>query len=147
MSGYAPTSEAYVADEGNSVVRMVSFTSGIISTVAGNGSAGYVSDGVSATSTPLGNPVEVAVDGAGNLYIADTGNNRIREVNATTGIITTVVGTGVGGFAGMEARPKMQRSMLQVTSTLIWQATSTLPTLTTIASVLLAAWERRRHRR
>ena len=66
----------------------------------GNGGVGYISDGVSATSTPLGNPNGVAVDAAGNLYISDTGNNRIREVNATTGIITTVVGTGAPGFAG-----------------------------------------------
>ena len=71
----------------------------IINTVAGNGTAGFSGDGGPATSASLNNPLEVAVDAAGNLYIADRANNRIRKVD-TSGTITTVAGTGTAGFSG-----------------------------------------------
>jgi len=86
----------YIADQGNSRIRMVN-TSGIISTVAGNGGSGYGSDGIAATATDLSDPYGVAVDGSGNIYIADQGNNRIRMVN-TSGIISTVAGNRSGGY-------------------------------------------------
>jgi len=70
-----------------------------ISTVAGDGAAGYSGDGGLATSAALNAPFGVAVDAAGNLYIADTSNNRIRKV-AANGTITTVAGTGLAGFGG-----------------------------------------------
>jgi hypothetical protein len=70
-----------------------------ISTIAGNGIAGYSGDGGPATSAALNDPYGVAVDAAGNLYIADDANNRIRKV-ATNGTITTVAGTGAAGFGG-----------------------------------------------
>ena len=71
-----------------------------IRTVAGNGSNGYLStqDGGQATAAELYFEKSLAVDAAGNLYIADTNNNRIREVAAATGIITTVAGTGSAGY-------------------------------------------------
>ena len=69
-----------------------------IVTVAGTGP--YIGDGELATSAGLNLLEGVAVDAAGNLWVADTGNNRIRKVNATTGIITTVVGSGIVGFSG-----------------------------------------------
>jgi hypothetical protein len=72
-------------------------TSGIITTIAGNGIAGYSGDGGPATAAMLNGLQSVAVSNAGNLYIVDYVNNRIRMVN-TAGIITTVAGTGVGGF-------------------------------------------------
>ena len=71
---------------------------GIITTVAGNGSSGYGGDGGAATAANL-NPIAIAVDGAGNLFIADYGNHRIRKVS-TAGTITTEVGSGTAGFAG-----------------------------------------------
>jgi hypothetical protein len=94
----------YIADSANNLVRKVAppvapATSGIITIYAGTGVAGYV-DGVAATSAELNDPVSVAVDGAGNLYIADAENNVIREVIAATGFITTAVGNGTAGFAG-----------------------------------------------
>ena len=70
-------------------------TSGIITTVAGTGTFGYTGDNIAATSAKLNSPFGVAVDSAGNLYIADTGNHRIRKVDAS-GIITTVAGNGTG---------------------------------------------------
>ncbi len=90
----------YMADCINSVVRRVDAITGIITTVAGNGTRGYAGDGGAATSGELSYPSGVAFDGAGNLYIADSGNNRVRMVTATTGIISTVVGTGVAGYSG-----------------------------------------------
>ena len=79
----------YIADTNNNRIRKVA--AGFISTVAGNGSAGYLGDGGAATLTRINNPQGVSVDAAGNIYIADTGNNRIRKVSA--GIISTVVNT------------------------------------------------------
>jgi sugar lactone lactonase YvrE len=72
-------------------------TSGTISTIAGNGTQGYNGDGIAATSAELNWPQGVAVDGSGNVYIADMGNNRIREVN-TSGTISTFAGNGTGGY-------------------------------------------------
>ena len=88
----------YVADTANHRIRKVS-PAGIITTVAGNGQAGYSGDGGPATVASLNNPVGVAVDAAGNLCIADSGNQRIRRVSPA-GIITTVAGNGVEFYAG-----------------------------------------------
>ncbi|SNT43234.1 Sugar lactone lactonase YvrE [Granulicella rosea] len=88
----------YIADIGNNKIRKVN-SAGIISTVAGNGTAGFSGDGGPATSAQLSYPSGVAVDGAGNIYIADESNNRIRKVNSA-GVISTVAGTGVQGFSG-----------------------------------------------
>jgi PKD repeat protein len=86
----------YIADQVNQRIRKVS--GGIITTVAGTGTAGYSGDGGQATSAQLNNPIGVAVDGQGNLYIADYMNHRIRKVSS--GIITTVAGTGTAGYSG-----------------------------------------------
>lgn len=88
----------FVADAGNLRIRKVS-ASGIITTVAGDGSYGFSGDGGPATSASLNYPDGVAVDASGNLFIADTDNSRIRKVSAN-GIITTVAGNGISAFAG-----------------------------------------------
>ena len=88
----------YIADEVNNRIRKVC-ASGIISTIAGNGIYGYSGDGGPATSSKLSNPTGVAVDGSGNVYIADYNSQRIRKVN-TSGIICTIAGNGTGGFSG-----------------------------------------------
>ncbi|MEO8761249.1 MAG: T9SS type A sorting domain-containing protein [Bacteroidia bacterium] len=88
----------YITDIGDYRVRKIT-PSGIISTFAGNGTTGYTGDGGQATAAALNNPIAIAVDGAGNIYISDDGNNVIRKIDAS-GIITTVVGTGVAGFSG-----------------------------------------------
>ncbi len=89
----------YIADSINQLVRKVN-TSGIMTTVAGNGtvcasSTSTCGDGGKATAAMFNAPSAVAVDAAGNLYIADSGDNRIREVIASTGIISTIAGSGV----------------------------------------------------
>ena len=84
----------YIADTENHRIRKVTVSTGVITTVAGNGNKGYVSDNVAATSTSLSIPRDLAVDAAGDIYIADSGNRRIRKVTTSTGIITTIAGTG-----------------------------------------------------
>ena len=89
----------YIADSKHNVVRMVN-GNGIISTVAGTAIAGYNGDAMLATSAQLNRPIGVTVDAAGNLYIADQGNQRIRKVAAASGVITTVAGNGALGGNG-----------------------------------------------
>lgn len=81
-------------------VRKVTAATGNISTVAGTGVAGFSGDGGPATSAQLSGPSSVATDASGNLYISDLSNQRIRKVDAATGIISTVAGTGGAGFSG-----------------------------------------------
>jgi uncharacterized protein (TIGR03437 family) len=88
----------YIADTGNQRIRAVS-RSGIIRTVAGNGMPGYSGDGAAAVEAQLHDPRGLAVDGAGNLYVADSGNHRIRRIDVH-GAISTVAGTGTAGFSG-----------------------------------------------
>src|SRR5437879_547854 len=90
----------FIADAGNERIRRVDATTGIITTVAGNGSAGFSGDGGPATGAGLFGPAGIAVDSSGNLFITDSLNNRIRRVNAATRIITTVAGNGMFGFSG-----------------------------------------------
>jgi sugar lactone lactonase YvrE len=80
----------YIADTLNNRVRKVAMDTAIITTVAGTGAFGYNGDNIAATGATLTSPYGVAVDSSGNLYIADSGNNRVRKVTAGTGIITTV---------------------------------------------------------
>jgi large repetitive protein len=92
----------YIADSEHNRIRMVSEATGLISTFAGTGTASYTGDNAAATAATLNTPSGVALDGAGNVYIADTGNNAIRRVDAVTHVITTVAGNGSGlpGFGG-----------------------------------------------
>ena len=90
----------YIADTSNRSIFKVTKSTGIITTVAGNGQYGYSGNGGQATSAVIGSPVSVAVDASGNIYIADYYNYRIRKVTKSTGIITTVAGNGQKGFGG-----------------------------------------------
>jgi sugar lactone lactonase YvrE len=90
----------YVADTGNHKIRRVDGATGIITTVAGDGVAGGSGDGGPATAARLDAPAAVLVDGLGAVLVADTGNHRIRRIDGTTGIITTVAGDGVAGSSG-----------------------------------------------
>ena len=90
----------FISDTANHRIRRVDAATGIITTVAGNGLQTFAGDGGLATQARLWNPSAVAVDGSGNLFIADTSNQRIRRVDAATGIITSVAGNGTAGFAG-----------------------------------------------
>ena len=96
---YDSLGNLYIAATNDHVVRVVSPT-GVINTYAGTGAQGYSGDGGAATSAQLDSPAGIAVDSSNNVYIADTHNNRIREVLASTGAINTIAGTGAAGFAG-----------------------------------------------
>ena len=88
----------YIADTANQVIRKVN-SQGIITTVAGNGQQGPGGDGGSAIAAQLSTPCAVTVDGSGNLYIVDGGNNEIRKVDSS-GIITRIAGSGQPGYSG-----------------------------------------------
>jgi sugar lactone lactonase YvrE len=90
----------YIADNGNSVVRKVVLSTGIITTVAGNGIPGYSGDGGQATAAEFGSPRGLAIDATGNLFIADYSEDVVRKVITSTGVISTVAGTGSGGYNG-----------------------------------------------
>ena len=92
----------YIADSNNNRVRKL-LADGTLCTVAGNGRAGFAGDGGAADHAQLSVPTGLAFDSRGNLYISDTGNNRIRRVTPG-GIITTVAGTGTAGFSGDSGR-------------------------------------------
>src|SRR5262249_23483311 len=90
----------YIADIGNHRIRKATASTGTISTVAGNGVAGFGGDGGPATAAQLNQPNNVSVDKDGNLIICDSGNFRIRKVTIADGKISTVVGKGQSGFGG-----------------------------------------------
>jgi hypothetical protein len=94
---YDTAGNLYIADLNHNVIREVN-VAGIITTIAGTGEQGFAGDGGAATSALLDSPAGVAVDAAGNVYIADTHNNRIRKISA--GTISTIAGTGVASFSG-----------------------------------------------
>jgi hypothetical protein len=92
----------FIADTGNNVVREITAATGYINTVAGDGTLGFGGDGTKADApgVELNQPWGVTVDVFGNLYIADTSNQRIRRVDAVTGIITTIAGNGTASGVG-----------------------------------------------
>ena len=102
----------YIADSGNQRIRKVDST-GTITTVAGTGEHGFGGDGGPASQAQISSPTGVAVDGAGNLYIADAGNHRVRRVDSA-GTITTVAGTGEAGFGG-DGAPATQAGIDRLT--------------------------------
>jgi trimeric autotransporter adhesin len=91
----------YIADTSNQRIRRVDRRTHIITTIAGNGTVGFSGDGGPATSAQFNNPNGLHFDALGNLYIADTSNNRVRRVDGKTGIISTVAGNGAGGDGGL----------------------------------------------
>src|SRR5437879_6433471 len=90
----------FIADADNHRIRRVAAGTGLITTVAGTGIPGFSDDGSPATRSHLSNPTGIAIDVAGNLFIADTESHRIRRVAVGTARITTIAGTGIPGFSG-----------------------------------------------
>jgi sugar lactone lactonase YvrE len=95
----------YIADQHDERIRRVDLTTHVITTIAGTGDIGYNGDNIAATSDELNNPSGVAVDAAGDVFIADSGNCRIRKVDAASHVISTVAGTGTPGYSGDNGSP------------------------------------------
>jgi hypothetical protein len=96
----APNGNVYIADLNNRRIRMVDVTTGIITTVAGNGLDAFDGDGIPATEAAIGRPEFLAFDADGNLFFTNAEQSRIRRVDATTGLISTAAGSGVAGYSG-----------------------------------------------
>jgi sugar lactone lactonase YvrE len=109
----APNGSLYIADYSNNAVRRVR-SDGVIERVAGTGVGGYSGDGGAAISAKLNQPVVIAFDATGNLYIGESQNKRVRRVDSVTGIITTIVGTGTGGIEG-DGGPAIQANLYRPT--------------------------------
>ena len=90
----------YIVDMYDDVVRKIAKATGVVSTICGIGIGGYYGDNGPATAAHMEQPTGICIDNTGNLYIADKGNNRIRKISTSTGIITTVAGTGTMGYGG-----------------------------------------------
>ncbi len=90
----------YIGDQSNNRVRKITASTGVITTIAGTGTAGYSGDGGQATSANIQYPVGVNLDSSLNVYFADQSNSRIRKITVSTGIISTVAGTGSTVFNG-----------------------------------------------
>ena len=89
----------YITDLGNQSIRVVNYQTGIINSIAGNGSPGFSGDGGNSVGAQLNSPHDVVVDSAGNVYVADTLNSRVRIID-THGNINTFAGNGMRGYTG-----------------------------------------------
>ena len=94
------TGNVYIADTRNHRIREVVAATGLITTVAGTGKAGFSGDNGPAVSAQIDSPTALALDSAGNLFVADTRNHRVRRISLASGLIATVAGTGTEGFSG-----------------------------------------------
>lgn len=94
------TGNIYFAEYFGQRIRKITISTGLISTIGGTGTGGYNGDGIAATTAQLSIPSFLAIDGGGNIYIGDAGNNRVRKIDAVTGFISTIAGTGTGGYNG-----------------------------------------------
>ena len=123
--------DLFIADTDNNAIRKINASTHVITTVAGTSTYGYSGDNGPATAAELYDPRGVAVDSSGDLFIADTYNNVIREVNASMHVITTVAGGGTAGYAATAARPPPPTFTPLPGSSWTAAATCSLPTRTT----------------
>lgn len=131
----------YVADTDNHRVRRLDLQSGIVTTVAGNGTAAFAGDGGEATAASLSSPVDVDCDAAGNLYICDRDNHAVRRVDALSRVITTVAGTGgTAGYAGDGGAATDARLNVPC-GIFVDRATGRLFVADTFNSVIRVVWE------
>lgn len=100
MCDFDSAGNLFYTESRNNVVRRVDKTTGVVTTVAGTGELGYGGDGGPATQATMREPYSLQVDGNGDIYIVDRLNAVVRKVDAATGIITTVAGTGEVGYSG-----------------------------------------------
>jgi streptogramin lyase len=107
-----PDGALYICEVDNHVIRRLDLKTGRISTVAGNGKAGYAGDGGPATAASLNQPYEIRFDRGGHMFFVEMQNHLVRRVDAKTGVISTVAGTGQPGFSG-DGGPAVKAQMRQ----------------------------------
>ncbi len=107
-----PDGALYVTEVANHRIRRLDLQSGKISTVAGTGKQGYSGDGGPATAATMNEPYEIRFDQAGNLYVVERLNHTVRLIDAKTGVIRTIAGTGQAGFSG-DGGPAVKAQMNQ----------------------------------
>jgi hypothetical protein len=95
-----PTGNVYVVDRNRFCIRKITISNNLINTIVGNKTSGFSGDGGQALAASIGSVSSLTIDPFGNLYFADASNFRIRKVAVGTNIITTIAGTGIGGFSG-----------------------------------------------
>ncbi|HKM71709.1 MAG TPA: hypothetical protein VKG22_07240 [Stellaceae bacterium] len=110
--GFDSDGNLYFSDTFNHRIRRVGARTGIITTCAGSGEAGYAGDGRPATRAKLNEPYGIAIDKAANIYIADRHNHCVRRVDRTSGVITTLAGNGSAGFSG-DSGPASRAGMVE----------------------------------
>jgi DNA-binding beta-propeller fold protein YncE len=110
--GFDAEGNLYFSDTFNHRIRRVDTRTGIITTCAGSGEAGYSGDGGPAIRAQLNEPYGIAVDRTANVYIADRHNHCVRRVDSASGVITTVAGTGAAGFSG-DGGPASRAGMVE----------------------------------
>jgi DNA-binding beta-propeller fold protein YncE len=98
--GFDPAGNLYFSDTFNHRIRRVDGRSGVITTIAGNGTAGYAGDGGPAVAAAFNEPYGIAVDRGGNIYVADRHNHCVRRIDAAAGVVTTCAGNGKSGYGG-----------------------------------------------
>jgi streptogramin lyase len=131
-----PDGALYITEVRNHRVRRLDLKSGELTTVAGNGKKGYSGDGGPATNAELNEPYEVRFDKAGNMYFVEMQNHIVRVVDAKTGVIRTLAGTGAAGFAGDGGRA-LQAEFRQPT-VLLWMMPATFTLLTSAITAFAA---------
>jgi sugar lactone lactonase YvrE len=129
----------YIADENNNVVRKVAAGTGMITTFAGNGTPGYSGDGGQATQAQLSSPISLAIDGAGNLYISDNGNNAVRKVTAATGAITTYT-SGIEYPQGIAVDGLGNLFVAEPGANTVWKVAAGTGTITAYAGSVLRGY-------
>jgi DNA-binding beta-propeller fold protein YncE len=110
--GFDPAGNLYFSDTFNHRIRQVDGGTGMITTIAGNGRAGYSGDGGPAVAASLNEPYGIAVDRDGNVYVADRHNHCVRRIDAGSGVITTFAGTGAAGYSG-DGGPAARAEMVE----------------------------------
>jgi DNA-binding beta-propeller fold protein YncE len=110
--GFDPAGNLYFSDTFNHRIRRVDGSSGIISTVAGNGTRGYAGDGGPAMAAAFNEPYGITIDRSGNIYVADRHNHRVRRIDGRSGIVTTHAGNGTAAFAG-DGGPAAKASLVE----------------------------------
>jgi DNA-binding beta-propeller fold protein YncE len=110
--GFDPAGNLYFSDTFNHRIRRIEARTGIITTVAGNGSAGYSGDGGPAPQAAFDEPYGIAVDRSGNIFVADRHNHCVRRIDASSGVVTTVAGNGTAGCSG-DGGPAVRAAMVE----------------------------------